>query len=194
MRETRSDAEVISASLGESGAFAAIFDRHYNEVYRYVARRVGGATADDIVGQVFLVAFAGRGRYRAELSNARPWLFGIATNLVRKHYRTERRRLHAYARLDGRSRMEPDFEVVESRLDATALVQTKLAAALAGMPRRDRDTILLFAWGDLTYEETAFAIGVPVGTVRSRLHRARMLLRGALDMGDLAEWSGEKGN
>jgi RNA polymerase sigma-70 factor (ECF subfamily) len=193
MSQIRSDAEVINASLTEPGAFAMIFDRHYNDVHRYLARRVGGTTADDLAGQVFLVAFSGRDRYRGELSNARPWLFGIATNLMGKHFRAEGRRLRAYARLNGHDRMADDSDAAVSRLDATSVVHKKLAAALAGMPRRDRDTILLFAWGGLTYEQTALAVGVPVGTVRSRLNRARRLLRGALDASDLTEETEREG-
>ncbi len=173
---TGSDADVITASQDEPAEFAAIFDRHFDAIHRYLARRVGSVLADDLASEAFTIAFDIRGRYDVSRPNARPWLFGIATNLVRHHRRGEVRRLKAYARLDRASETGADPDGIADRLDA-ARAATALGDALSRIPARDRDALLLFAWADLRYEEIAAALGIPVGTVRSRLHRARRRLR-----------------
>jgi RNA polymerase sigma-70 factor (ECF subfamily) len=172
----RSDADVITASRVEPVEFAAIFDRHFDAIHRYLARRVGSVLADDLASETFTIAFDIRGRYDLSRPDARPWLFGIATNLVRHHRRGEVRRLNAYARLDRSSETGADLDGIADRLDAARLGKD-LADALSRIPARDRDALLLFAWADLRYEEIAVALGIPVGTVRSRLHRARQRLR-----------------
>jgi RNA polymerase sigma-70 factor (ECF subfamily) len=113
-------------------------------------------------------AFAARKRYDALRGDERPWLFGIANNLLRRHYRDEERRLRAFAQLDVRR-------------DDVWPNEPRLADALAALSREERDVLLLFAWADLAYDEIAVALGVPVGTVRSRLHRARAQFRAALE-------------
>ncbi|MBW8483969.1 RNA polymerase sigma factor [Actinomadura parmotrematis] len=174
-----SDARLIERSLQEPEAFAALFDRYAAMLYRYVSRRLGPEPAEDVVGETFLVAFSRRHRYDLAYTDARPWLFGIATKLVSRHHRGEAARYRALRR----SPVEPH---VQSPADDVAALVTAgasrpaLAAALAALPRRDRDVLLLVAWGDLSYAEAAQALGVPVGTVRSRLHRARRKVRAAL--------------
>ena len=166
------DGVVIVESLAEPTRFAVIFDRHYDAVYGFVARRVGAALAADLAAETFARAFAGRHRFRPELSSdARPWLFGIAVNLLRHHHRTEARQLRAYARtgVDPVLDATPD---VERRIDAEA-AGPRLAEALAALRPAERDVLLLFAWADLSYAEIAEALGLGVGTVRSRLSRAR---------------------
>jgi len=88
------DAELVQRSLEQPEHFAALFDRHAAAVHRYLGRRVGDL-ADDLLSETFLVAFRRRAAYRAEHVDVRPWLFGIATNLVHGHARTERRRYRA---------------------------------------------------------------------------------------------------
>ncbi len=110
----------------------------------------------------------------------RPWLLGIATNVVHGHQRTERRRYRALAKVAGRPEEHGDDPADSGdRLDAEAL-RGPLAAALAGLKRRDRDALLLLAWGELSYEEIAAVLDIPIGTVRSRLNRARRQTRAAL--------------
>jgi RNA polymerase sigma-70 factor, ECF subfamily len=170
------DRAVIVESLAEPTRFAAIFDRHYDAVYGFVARRVGAALAADVAAETFARAFAGRPRFRPGVSSsARPWLFGIAVNLLRHHYRTEARQLRAYARtgVDPVLDATPD---VERRVDAEAAGPC-LAEALAALRPAERDVLLLFAWADLSYVEIAEALGLEVGTVRSRLSRARNRVR-----------------
>jgi RNA polymerase sigma factor (sigma-70 family) len=173
------DSELIARSVTEPEAFAVLFDRHASAVHRYLGRRVG-ELADDLLSETFLIGFRRRADYRAERVEVRPWLIGIATNLVHGHVRSEQRRYRALARAAA----EPADHGADpgegtDRLDAQAM-RGPLAAALAGLKGRDRDVLLLFAWGQLSYDEIAAVLDVPVGTVRSRLNRARRQTRAAL--------------
>ncbi|MFD5715230.1 RNA polymerase sigma factor [Streptomyces pharetrae] len=185
--DAESDASVIARSRDEPEAFAALFDRHADAVHRYAARRLGGEVADDLVAETFTTAFQQRHRYdpaRGAGTDARPWLFGIATNLVGRHRRAEARRFKAMARVPAPAdHDEPLADRAADRVVARAM-RRELAAALAALPARHRDVLLLVAWGDLGYGEVAQALGIPVGTVRSRLHRARSKLREALGGSD----------
>ncbi|CAM5568227.1 Putative sigma factor OS=Streptomyces glaucescens OX=1907 GN=SGLAU_19445 PE=3 SV=1 [Streptomyces glaucescens] len=178
---------MIARSRDEPEAFAALFDRHADAVHRYAARRLGGEVADDLVAETFTTAFQQRHRYdpaRGAGADARPWLFGIATNLVGRHRRAEARRFKAMARVPAPAdHDEPLADRAADRVVARAM-RRELAAALAALPARHRDVLLLVAWGDLGYGEVAQALGIPVGTVRSRLHRARSKLREALGGSD----------
>jgi RNA polymerase sigma-70 factor (ECF subfamily) len=174
-----SDAELIARSLTEPELFATLFDRHAASVHRYLGRRVG-ELADDLLSETFLVAFRRRASYRAVHVEVRPWLIGIATNIVHGHVRTERRRYRALARAAA----DPGLPAIDpgeltDRMAAQAL-RGPLAAALADLKPRDRNVLLLFAWGQLGYEEIAGVLDIPVGTVRSRLNRARRQTRAAL--------------
>jgi RNA polymerase sigma-70 factor (ECF subfamily) len=186
-----SDAALIGRSCSQPQAFAAIFDRHADELYRYVAGRVGAEAAADVVAETFLVAFRGRDRYDTERPDARPWLYGIATRLVGQHRRQERRRLRALARMAAPGGVEGFEEHATNRVVAQQL-QPRLARALGRLPAEDRDLLLLVAWGELSYQEAAQVLGVPGGTVASRLHRIRRKLRRALADADPA-WGAEHG-
>jgi RNA polymerase sigma-70 factor (ECF subfamily) len=176
------DGSLIRKSLDEPATFGIIFDRHYDGVYRFLARRLGPAVAADLASETFTRAFAGRRRYRPDVADsARPWLFGIATNLLRHHHRSESRQLRAYARTG----VDPVLDAtpqVETRADA-AVAGPRLAAALAALRPDERDVLLLFAWADLSYAEIAEALGLELGTVRSRLSRARVKVRELLGAG-----------
>ncbi|KAB8195817.1 sigma-70 family RNA polymerase sigma factor [Nonomuraea phyllanthi] len=176
--ETLDDSTLIGQSLGSPESFAALFDRHADEIHRYAARRLGPEMADDVTGEVFLVAFRGRARYDRSWPDARPWLYGIATRIVAQHRRAERRRTAAMARV-GVERPGGFDERSAERVTAEQL-QPRLARALTRLNAGERDLLLLVAWADLTYEDAALALGVPVGTVRSRLHRLRVKMRRAL--------------
>ena len=173
------DAETIVASMREPGRFAVIFDRYYDEILSYLARRADWGLAEELAEETFVRAFAGRGGYDAAYRDARPWLYGIATNLLRKHARAEQRRRRAYARALERDENAGGLERVAERVDAAARARS-VAAELSRMATADRDTLLLFALTGLGYEGVAIATGVPVGTVRSRLHRVRRDLQAAL--------------
>ncbi|MFL1428330.1 MULTISPECIES: RNA polymerase sigma factor [unclassified Nocardiopsis] len=171
-----SDASVVRRSLYEPADFGEIFRRHAPALHRYAARRLGPAEADDVVAETFHIAFRKRHRYDPAYPDARPWLWRIAANLIRRHHRTETRHYRALARTGVDPVLEGHADRVDARVDADS-VSASLAASLAGLSKGDRDVLLLIAWGELTYEEVATVLGIPVGTVRSRLHRARKRLR-----------------
>ena len=179
------DAAVIRRSRLEPEVFAVLFDRHAPFIHRYINRRVGHGAADDLTAETFLAAFSKRGQYDLGYPDARPWLYGIATNLIGQHRREEVRqyriRQAAVPDLD-----EPDL-AERTATDMTArAARGVLVAALAELPPIDRDVLILIAWEELTYPEVARALDVPVGTVRSRLNRARRTIRAELAAGGSA--------
>jgi RNA polymerase sigma factor (sigma-70 family) len=179
------DAAIIERSAHDPEAFAVLYDRHAAALHWYVARRLGEGAADDIVAETFLAAFAKRSRFDpAAARDARPWLYGIASNLIGKHTRSEVRMLRAYARTGTDPVLTPTAvtpgDGVLARVDSSAAAR-ELARALATLSAGDREVLLLVAWADLSYAEAATALAIPVGTVRSRLNRARSKLRAALD-------------
>ena len=171
------DSEIIQRSLGQPRAFAELFDRHAGVVGRYAARRLGPDAGEDILSETFLVAFARRKAFDTAWDSALPWLFGIASRLIRKHRAKEAK--HLRSTIESAHREEHishgDLETTIARLDAEISTR-ELAPRIASLSAKDRETLLLYAWGDLTYEEVAAALGVPVGTVRSRIHRVRTRL------------------
>ncbi|WP_020659879.1 RNA polymerase sigma factor [Amycolatopsis benzoatilytica] len=176
---TEDDAGVIGRSVGEPEVFAAIFDRHAPYLHRYLARRLGRDVADDALAETFLAAFRRRARYDRQRPDARPWLYGIATNVVAQHRRDEVREY----RLLRVVRPQPHAEAHDDDVAARVVAEARgpeLGAALAALADGDRDVVLLTAAEGLSYEEVAEALGIPVGTVRSRLNRARRKLRAAL--------------
>lgn len=178
--DVSTDNEVIERSVGEPGAFATLYDRHARAVYRYAAQRSGDERAEDILSETFLVAFEKRAAYDPAIVDARPWLLGIATRLMRKHSRLDARAWKGMV-ADVAAQLAPDMiERAGARMDAARLTR-RLASALRKLSASDRDTLLLYAWGDLDYASVARALDVPIGTVRSRLNRARRLLRHAAD-------------
>jgi RNA polymerase sigma-70 factor (ECF subfamily) len=173
------DSELIGRSVDSPEVFAGLFDRHATAVHGYLGRRVG-ELADDLLSETFLIAFRRRGSYRPEHVEVRPWLIGIATNVVHGHLRSERRRYRALARASAEPLpADGGPDDVHDRLAAQEL-RGPLAAALAGLKARDRDVLLLLAYGQLSYEEIATVLDIPLGTVRSRLNRARRQTRAAL--------------
>jgi RNA polymerase sigma factor (sigma-70 family) len=170
------DATVIQLSRHEPDQFSVLFRRHAPHIQRYVIRRLGPDAADDIVAETFLLAFGQRNRYDPARADARPWLYGIATNLIGRHRRAEVRLYRALARTGADPVTESFTDRVDERVSA-GHAGRQLATALARLSAELRDTLLLAAWSDLSYEEIAAALDVPVGTVRSRLSRARSKLR-----------------
>lgn len=170
------DAAVIAASRADGQQFVAIFERHYPAIARYARRRLSEAEANDVAAEVFTVAFARRESYDGRFPDALPWLYGIATNLMRAHHRAEEHQLALIARAgrDGRLHASGADGVTDSGLE------NDVAEALLRLTREDRETLLLYAWADLNYEEIGLALAIPTGTVRSRLNRARRRIRDAL--------------
>ena len=168
------DGELIAQSSTTPDAFHGLFDRHFKSVYRYLARRVGRDRADDLASDTFTVAFTRRTTFRSDATDARPWLLGIATNLLMYERRAEQRSLEAVDRIRAQP-LQPVAELADDVLDHG------VAAALAELDRDQRNVLLLFAFGELSYEEIALALTIPVGTVRSRMSRARSHLRRRLE-------------
>ena len=173
------DNAAIVDSIDDPASFAVIFDRHFDAIHGYLQRRIGPDLAEELASQTFLVAFDQRARYDPSFPSARPWLFGIANNLLRRRRREERRRLRAYAKT-GIDPLGDALEGTEARLDA-ANMGPELAAALARLSAEELDVLLLYAWAELSYAEIAQALGTPIGTVRSRLSRARRHIRELLE-------------
>jgi RNA polymerase sigma-70 factor, ECF subfamily len=170
------DAAAIRASVSDPERFGVLVRRHAPAIQRYVTRRIGRESAEDVVAETFLAAFRQRAGYRDDGRDCLPWLYGIATRLVHRHRRTEIRQLKLLARTGGDPVTEPFTDRVDAAVTADA-AKMRLAAALAKLPASQRDALLLLVWADLRYEQIAKATGVPLGTVQSRISRARRHLR-----------------
>jgi RNA polymerase sigma-70 factor (ECF subfamily) len=176
-----SDDEVIGRSLDEPEAFGLIYDRHAPTVLRFLGRRVGAEVAEGLVGEVFRIAFERRRTFDASRTSALPWLYGIGANLLLKHRRAEARRLRASARMAA-APGTADRRASAAALDARLLFP-RVADAIEALPDGERQALLLYAWEDLSYQSVAEALELPIGTVRSRLNRARAQLRERLGPG-----------
>jgi RNA polymerase sigma factor (sigma-70 family) len=177
-----SDGEIIRRSLAVPSAFAELFDRHARVLGAFVSRRLGSDAAEDIVSETFLTAFRRRASFDLAVDSARPWLFGIAVRLIRRHRAGEAahwRSILSAATHAGRSH-DGGIGEADARADAAASL-SQLAPALRALSARDRETLQLYAWSELTYEEVASVLGVPVGTVKSRLNRVRRRLAASRD-------------
>lgn len=173
------DAAAIAASRHDAEAFGLIYDRYAAGLHRYAYRRLGPESAEDAVAETFLAAFRHRGRYDLAREDARPWLFGILTKEIARRWRTEQARYRALSRAGEGEAVEGFADEVDAAVSARA-ARGALADGLGRLAAGDRDVLLLIAWSGLTYEEVAQTLRIKVGTVRSRLHRARRKLRDAL--------------
>jgi RNA polymerase sigma factor (sigma-70 family) len=158
-------------------SFDAVFKAEFPALHRYLCRRVGAAFADELTAATFAAAYESWARLDPERP-PRPWLYGIAANLVRHHWRDERRMLRAYARTGADPVLVDESEALD-RIEAQAR-RRALAAALAELRPRDREILLLRAWAEFSDAEIAAALSLPIGTVKSRLHRTREQLRNRL--------------
>ncbi|MEV6149811.1 sigma-70 family RNA polymerase sigma factor [Nonomuraea sp. NPDC052129] len=173
------DADIITSSLDDPEKFATLFDRYAAMLYRYISFRLGSELTEDLVGETFLIAFRRRGSYDVSYLDARPWLLGIATKLIIRHRRAEVSRYRALRRQAPVQAVDGPEEAI-TRVLAAQGSRPVLLQALSRLPRGDRDVLLLIAWSDMTYQETARALNIPVGTVKSRLNRARRMVREAM--------------
>ena len=160
---------------------AAAFDAHAAEVHAYLWRRAGHDEADDLLGEVFAVVARRWPSYDPEAGPLLPWLYGIAARELSSSRRSASRRalLHAALAARGVGAADP-WPEADARVDAARL-RGPLARALLDLPDDEREVLLLVAWEGLTPTEAALSLGVPAGTARSRLHRARRTLRPLLE-------------
>jgi RNA polymerase sigma-70 factor (ECF subfamily) len=178
---TMNDAKCIDRSFREPEVFGTIFDRHFDAIAGFCVRRLGVARGEDIAGDVFRWAFENRRRFDLEQGDARPWLYRIANNFVREAIRSAGRQGMAYDRWltrEPRNDTELAFEVavaIDAQHDLSAV-----ASVLEMQPVEEVETLLLYAWERLTYSEIAETLAIPVGTVRSRIHRLRQHLNDEL--------------
>ncbi|MBY8876188.1 RNA polymerase sigma factor [Streptomyces sp. PLK6-54] len=163
-------------SADDPAAFTPLVERYSVVLHGYFARRVPGA-ADDLLAEAWLQAFAARRTFDASRGSARGWLFGVARNVLAGHLRRAAR-----AEAPPGEQVSDPWQAVDQRLDAAALAPA-LRGALAELPPDEREVLLLVSWEQLTPAEAAAAVGIPAGTARSRLHRARGRLRERLAPG-----------
>jgi RNA polymerase sigma factor (sigma-70 family) len=172
------DGKLFERSVAEPELFTLVFDRYYRVVYGYLSRRVGRTVADDLAAETFIRAFERRAAYDTAAARALPWLLGIALNLLAHHRRSEARQFRALAASGTR---EPRDDVEDAAAHVDPETRRRLVAGLEQLDDYDREALLLYAWGELRYQEIADVLRIPVGTVRSRLNRARRKLRDALE-------------
>lgn len=173
---TPTDATLIDRSLaGDDEAFVELLHRHEAAIWGYLARRAGSGPAEDLVSEVWIAAFRARATYDPAFPVARPWLFAIARNVLRRHWRT---RPDEELEWDMSHRLvsSDPWPAVDERLHGA----DTLREALAGLRPAEREVLALVVWEELTVAEAARTVGIPAGTARYHLHRARMALRGAL--------------
>ncbi|MEU9083882.1 RNA polymerase sigma factor [Streptomyces sp. NPDC048357] len=181
------DEELLTRSARDTDAFEALVIRLSAQLHGYLARRAPHA-ADDLLAEVWLRAFAGRAGFDAGRGTARAWLFGVARNVLAGHWRRADQDRPDRHPLEAAG--SDPWHAVDQRLDAAACAPL-LRETLAGLPAVERDLLLLVAWEQLTPTEAAAVVGVPAGTARSRLHRARGRLRAALGTPNPLHLSGE---
>jgi RNA polymerase sigma factor (sigma-70 family) len=172
IERAESDAELLLGSREDPERFGELYRRHGRAVGRYVARRLGAGEVEDVNAEVFARAYRVRASYTPELDTALPWLLGIANHVIGDHRRAEARRLAVIERASALPDLVPAPEIRS--------VAPDVVRELRRLPAADRDTLLLVVWGELSYDEAAAGLGVPVGTVRSRIARARERLTRAL--------------
>lgn len=173
----RTDGQLLSAVAEDPQAFLEIFERHFDVVHRFLARQLGSAAAEDAAADVFLRALRGAASFAPDVVDARPWLFGIAANVIRAELRDRYR--DQPQSIDSVETLETGRD--EAKLEAVGQL-AEVQKALDLIPIDEREPLLLFAWLDLSYEEIATALGLPIGTVRSRIARARRRLRASLGL------------
>ena len=172
------DGALIRASFDRSEIFGQLFDRHAVVVHRYLTSRVGVEAADDLVSEVFVAAFRCRKSYDTRFTNALPWLFGIAANVVRHHRRSEGRRSALVQRLDQQPVGPPGGDADDLAAEIIGRADfDDVRRAIEQLDERCRDVLILYAAFDLSYQQIAEALDLRVGTVRSRLSRGRAQLR-----------------
>jgi len=171
--------------------FVELYDKHYDELYAFCRRRVDGAVVDDVVSEVFTVLWKRSGKLEPGLERA--WIFGIARNVIRNQWRSQRRERRLVGRVAGAwdSEPTPPETIVVRRLSDRAVLD-----ALARLRTADREILMLSVWDDLSGPEIAATLGLSVNAANVRLHRAKGRLAKLVnrsmpdDIGDIAPGEG----
>jgi RNA polymerase sigma factor (sigma-70 family) len=176
MRE-RNDSELWAAARdGDAESFGALYERHARTIYNYLFRRLADwSEAEELTSVVFLEAYRRRDEVSVAEGKVLAWLYGVATNVLRNRRRALRRHRQALSQLPP-SPPSPDIAGDAVARVAAAEEMRALLRRIESLPRAQQDVVVLCLWSELSYEEAAVALGVPVGTVRSRLARARQAL------------------
>ncbi|MFD3523217.1 RNA polymerase sigma factor [Streptomyces sp. NPDC058653] len=172
------DDDLLARSARDPAAFEPLVERHAHVLHGYLARRAP-AVADDLLAEVWLQAYTSRTTFDASRGTARTWLFGVTRNVLAAYWRRSAPERSGAAGREDRAVSDP-WQAVDERLDAAA-VAPAIRSTLDELPHAERELLLLVAWEQLTPTEAAAVIGIPAGTARSRLHRARTRLRQALE-------------
>ncbi len=171
------EADTATGGADARRVVAGWFDRHMDAIHGYVCRRAGEQIARDVTAETFRVALEDFDRFDRARGDERAWLYGIASNLLRRHWRTECRLRRTQRRsIRGESGPSDPYVVVDARLDAGHDVE-RVLEAVEQLEAQDRDLLFLVVWERLSSAEVAVALGIPAGTVRSRLKRIRARLR-----------------
>lgn len=176
------DAEIVRRSIEEPDHFELIFDRYHSTMWTYLARNAGRGRADELAADVFVAAFSSRSSYDETKGPVRAWLYGIAANVLRTHLRSDARMRRAFGRaVRGVVASHRPIDAVDQSIVDRQLLE-RVAKGLRELSANEREVILLFAWEELSYDDIALALDIEVGTVRSRLSRARQRLRVLADI------------
>ena len=171
------EARLLCGSVTDPKLFEVVFERHHQRIWAYLARRAGRERADELAGDVFVTAFRRRASYDPSRGSVSAWLYGIASHQLQTRFRSDARAARALRRAWAEQIADGAWcDRVDAAIDDRARLR-RVIAALAAMPATDREVITLFAWERLSYEDIATIVGVEIGTVRSRLSRARARLR-----------------
>lgn len=178
-RRARTEAK---RTLAPAERFEQLYVDSETKLYRYLARRVGPTLAEDLTAEAFAIAWQRFADYDPSRAAFSTWVFGIALNLLRRHSRTELTQLAMYSHTGTDPVSPSDESAIVDRLAAGAF-WPKVAAELADMDPMDRDVLTLYAWAGMSYSAIAETLEIPVGTVRSRMSRARDRLVGRVGSG-----------
>jgi DNA-directed RNA polymerase specialized sigma24 family protein len=168
-----SDADLVGRSLaGDGEAFMEVICRHESAVGAYLTRRVGRDAAEDLLGDVWVAALGSRATYDRSFAVARPWLFGLALNILRRYWRS-RPAEDLIPDVTGLAAGWDPWPAVDGRVDTATVLRT----VLARLRPEEREVLTLVACEDLTVADAARVLGMPPGTARRLLHQARLALR-----------------
>jgi RNA polymerase sigma-70 factor (ECF subfamily) len=183
----RSERRTHSKTLAPAARFEELYLDTETKLFRYLARRVGPTLAEDLMAEAFAIAWQRFADYDPTRAAFSTWVFGIAINLLRRHARTEIYQLALFSRTGTDPAQALDEGAIVDRLTASEF-WPKVAAELAEMDEVDRDVLTLYAWAGMSYTAIAETLEIPVGTVRSRMSRARERLVGRVGMTYAEGW------